>query len=108
MTHTPTPWHILREADGAIAIGNRSLPHVAVVRYSHNPALSEETGKANTYHIIKCVNLHDELVEGAYNAQQRILGVLRNHEAGESLNPAILRGALDALNAALAKASGEA
>ena len=63
MTHTPTPWHILREADGAIAIGNRSLPHVAVVRYSHNPALSKETGEANASHIVKCVNLHDELVE---------------------------------------------
>ena len=62
MTHTPTPWHILREADGAIAIGNKLLPHVAVVRYSHNPALSKETGEANASHIVKCVNLHDELV----------------------------------------------
>lgn len=51
--------------------------------------------------------LIDELVEGAYNAQQRIIGVLQNHEAGETLNPAILRGALDALTATLAKARGE-
>ena len=62
MTHTPTPWEILREADGAIAIGNKSLPHVAVVRYSHNPVLSKETGKANASHIVKCVNLYDGLV----------------------------------------------
>jgi hypothetical protein len=101
MTYTPTPWHILREGDGVIAIGNKSLPHVAVVRYSHNPALSKETGKANAAHIVKCVNMHDKLVE----ALKRL----------SSATPVIIGGDRDQLDEAeeyaeivLAEALGEA
>ncbi len=96
MTYTPTPWHILREGDGVIAIGNKSLPHVAVVRYSHNPALSKETGKANAAHIVKCVNLHDQML---ITIGKLASGMKRGDEGWSKLDEEVYQLAMEAPHA---------
>lgn len=57
MTHTPTPWEIVSRLVGPLVIvsGDTEVAHVG--------ADSFELASANAAHIVKCVNLHDELVK---------------------------------------------
>ena len=57
MTHTPTPWEIVSRLVGPLVIvsGDAEIAHVG--------ADSFELARANAVHIVKCVNMHDKLVE---------------------------------------------
>lgn len=57
MTHTPTPWN----ARGLAICKGNSL--IAVMGQDDGIKFSEKTSLANATHIVKCVNLHDELVD---------------------------------------------
>lgn len=58
--HTPTPWkHGTKRMDESVVITSGGLGlTVAIV---HQGAINN--AQANASHIVKCVNMHDELVE---------------------------------------------
>lgn len=61
--HTKTPWQVYDEdcEDGAVIIHSPSQ-EVNIAVMSREPEMRSEI-TANAAHIVKCVNLHDELVE---------------------------------------------
>lgn len=71
--HTPTPWVVdgfkIRAANDTEGTNGRGI---AETRVQHNIPLNRhpsafarqsDTNKANAAHIVKCVNMHNELVE---------------------------------------------
>ena len=67
MTHTPTPWN----ARGLAICKGNSL--IAVMGQDDGIKFSEKTSLANASHIVKCVNLHDELVKALELALQYLV-----------------------------------
>lgn len=67
--HTPTPWQIGAEKPCAIysKTARIKVGETAPYAITDSPAIplanSDEEMEANAAHIVKCVNLHDELVE---------------------------------------------
>lgn len=64
--HTPTPWTFKQDPKtgdcGITAVGVGILAETyAEIRRAHEYATGES--HANAAHIVKCVNMHDELVE---------------------------------------------
>lgn len=59
--HTPTPWEVGTDEDGRVAV----IKGCSFLTYAFPTDLGFETGSAdaNAAHIVKCVNMHDELVE---------------------------------------------
>ena len=75
--HTPKPWEIVSKFVGPLVIksGNTEIAYVGADTF--------ELCKANAEHIIKCVNLHDEMVKALSNATSMascIIG-LSNHDS---------------------------
>lgn len=95
--HTPGPWELEAGSD-YIRICTKSGERYIIDDLLWATYDEEEMANA------RLIAAAPELLEANYIAQQRIIGVLENHRNGESLNPAILQGALDALCAAIAKA----
>jgi hypothetical protein len=86
--HTPTPWMVEATARAFyIAAGESELVGSTTI---------DDTGKANAEHIVRCVNLHDELVAA-------LTGILESYvPRRDSDDPDVM-----AAQAALAKARGE-
>jgi hypothetical protein len=69
MKHTPTPWKVCRHSDnGELVVRSKSdqgiVANCQCDSYSlDNQAGLEQECKANAEHIVKCVNMHDELVD---------------------------------------------
>lgn len=66
--HTPTPWKVVKRASEMSSMwiaGNiKESGFATEVCYIAEHGLKpSEMDKANAAHIVKCVNLHDELVE---------------------------------------------
>lgn len=62
--HTPTPWKaIIPEMLPPYITGADGIPLADAVRYGQK----RETHVANAVHIVKCVNMHDELVRALEN-----------------------------------------
>lgn len=59
--HTPIPWEVATDEDGRVAV----IKGCSFLTYAFPTDLGFETGspEANAAHIVKCVNMHDELVE---------------------------------------------
>lgn len=59
--HTPTPWEVGTDEDGNVAVikGCSFLTYV----FPTDLGFEEGTPEANAAHIVKCVNMYDELVE---------------------------------------------
>ena len=72
--HTPTPWHLPSGWDtvgvalGEIPIFSSDEEVVAKCRAKENRRTLSDNIAANAAHIVKCVNLHDELVAGLMDA----------------------------------------
>lgn len=94
--HTPTPW----ESQNNVIFGDVDNPE----HDGDSPYIGklegqlEDDNKANAAHIVKCVNVHDELLE----ALKGLLDELSSEEMDRLENSAILR----AVYAAIAKAEG--
>lgn len=68
--HTPTPWAVI--VDGYVDdLDGIAIADCAICTNKR----SYEEHKANAAHIVKCVNLHNELVE----ALERALSTVRTH-----------------------------
>lgn len=72
--HTPTPWHTNLEFDGRhryfpimapwAGCDDETNYHPLIAMTKHGTGdAPQEVAKANASHIVKCVNLHDELVD---------------------------------------------
>lgn len=59
--YTPTPWEVGTDPEGLVAV----LKNGTFITYAFPTDMGLEGGceKANAAHIVKCVNMHDELVE---------------------------------------------
>jgi len=58
--HTPTPWKVYLY--GGVQIGQEDTGDAVCSMWG-----DKQEGEANAAHIVKCVNMHDELVEALYN-----------------------------------------
>lgn len=56
MTHTPTPWKVYQF--GGVQVGQEDTGEAICSMWG-----DKHEGEANAAHIVKCVNMHDELVE---------------------------------------------
>jgi hypothetical protein len=66
-THTPTPWKILRLSEQAYIeseVQSREQPFIADMQLPECSNNEEyEEALANAEHIVRCVNLHEELIQ---------------------------------------------
>jgi len=65
--HTPTPWKVYLY--GGVQIGQEDTGEAVCSMWG-----DKQEGEANAAHIVKCVNMHDELVEAL-----RKCGMLLEH-----------------------------
>jgi hypothetical protein len=99
--HTPTPWYLTEEKEGQIESDKGYL--IAQVYQNKNPKYKEED-EANAKHIVKCVNMHDELIKALYDAQSYLEKCVEL--AGqESIDEDCTNWTLDRINEALSKES---
>lgn len=62
--HTPTPWDASDRENYSLIFGKGFEKPIATCdSYSKGFGPSKDERKANAAHIVKCVNMHDELVE---------------------------------------------
>ena len=61
--HTPTPWKVYLY--GGVQIGQEDTGEAVCSMWG-----DKQEGEANAAHIVKCVNMHDELVEALEDAIQ--------------------------------------
>jgi hypothetical protein len=96
--HTATPWHV-----AAGSTGRHRSPTIEVhasvdgLLQSVATVTGISAGHANAAHIVRCVNLHDELVEALALCFKYVNG-------GSDLYPGLHHEAFTAARAALAKA----
>lgn len=83
--HTPTPWkHGFKRADESVVISSGGLGlTVAVV---HQGAINN--AQANAANIVKCVNMHDELVDALIDITRKTKDLNANVIAIEALKKA--------------------
>lgn len=72
--HTPLPWKAGSDVGGAIGIRSGDGPPVAVVRYSDNPAISQEAARANADLIELACNSHYDQLDVLYEVEWCING----------------------------------
>lgn len=94
--HTPGPWALDEYKSVVDEKGQTVLANGFSMVMSYGE--DQKVAKANAAHIVKCVNMHDELVEALKLAD----GFLANK--GYPADDPLVRGAI---NSALAKARGE-
>jgi hypothetical protein len=81
MLHSPTPWKL--NQFGAIICKSHEVAYVS--DDSHNG----QTEKADREHIVKCVNLYDELVSGIKCSLADLEGIMPEYEpSGDRTHPA--------------------
>ena len=69
MTYTPTPWIFDIECRAIWAISQKDFDDIDELSASDDvPMICDDINEANAAHIVKCVNLHDELVAGLMDA----------------------------------------
>lgn len=61
--HTPTPWKVYLY--GGVQIGQEDTGEAVCSMWG-----DKQEGEANASHIVKCVNMHDELVEALVRMKQ--------------------------------------
>lgn len=105
--HTPTPYRVGTILDlGYIRIESEDGPHIAIVRFSDNPALNRERGLANAEFYCRACNAHDALLATCKKLMRRLeVNELLGHTDG--LGVKIDQAAYDAGNAAIAKVENE-
>lgn len=57
--HTPTPWKLKDSSKVCVKLGREELP---VLKIESLAGTTPEKNAANAAHIVKCVNLHDDLI----------------------------------------------
>lgn len=100
--HTPTPWELFpTDKLEVVAPSGRGTDRIKVADCYHY------NGEANAAHIVKCVNLHDELVSGLQLAKALIQATYKNNNIE---HPACYFEAIAKYDELLAKArsAGEA
>lgn len=104
MSHTPTPWEAVQpsqDTDDVIEI--RSTIDGWTVARMGDGDLIDEQDHDNAAHIVRCVNVHDQLVAALYTALDAVEAALMDfHEIG--LDMTQYRHARDAVKQALAAA----
>ena len=72
--HTPTPWEITNSGyDGNLIYKIQIGTNSRTVAYAYSTdGRKQDEQVANAVHILKCVNLHDELVAGLMDAHPYI------------------------------------
>ena len=77
--HTPAPWSLSKHHSKSNIEGAKSRHIASTAGYSDNLSTWHYSGsnyheenEANAEHILKCVNLHDELVAGLMDAHPYI------------------------------------
>ena len=71
--HTPTPWNL-----NEVYIIDSEGYSIATTMFGDKASIEEDL--ANAAHIVKCVNLHDELVAALKAARDDYLSGFRFHE----------------------------
>lgn len=100
--HTPTPWKISEFCKTDICANDEQGTYIAVV----GGEIINPQDEANAAHIVKCVNLHDELRGKLFEAYAAL-----EHDFAErqKANPSLRRNELlEEISAVLAKAKGDA
>lgn len=87
--HTPTPWVLDDDGDGDYKIISEEGRLIAVETSYYPIAPSVE----DAAHIVKCVNMHDELVEALKWAKEQ-LEVFASETMGEDFNSLRINEAL--------------
>jgi hypothetical protein len=78
--HTPTPWKVGQPlGEGAIQIQSEGINSYGNFILAEIPNRVEED-QANASHIVKCVNLHDELVHALHVALAWVPSVIEREE----------------------------
>lgn len=90
MTHTPTPWEIVSRLVGPLVIvsGDTEVAHVG--------ADSFQLASANAAHIVKCVNLHDQML---ITIGKLASGMKRGDEGWSKLDEEVYQLAMEAPHA---------
>lgn len=92
MTYTPTPWIFDIECRAIWAISQKDFDDIDELSASDDvPMICDDINEANAAHIVKCVNLHDELLNA-------LIGIIEKNDPR----------AWDAGSIAICKARGEA
>lgn len=76
MKHTPTPWKT--HSDTLICTINGEIAEASVKDFS------SEAAEANAAHIVKCVNLHEELVRELRDVSDKLIEMMYDRLVDES------------------------
>lgn len=69
-THTPTPWNVDEYKSIVDSEGNTISANGFAMVMSYGE--EQKKAQANAAHIVKCVNMHDELVKALKNAREEL------------------------------------
>lgn len=84
--HTPTPWHYNGGKKIYIYSSHRNGAYCAEINTTSDNGDKIRDAEANAAHIVKCVNLHDELVEALDFMISEYSGILECRQGQECLD----------------------
>ena len=97
MTHTPTPWIFDSECRAIWAISQKDFDDIDELSASDDvPMICDDINEANAAHIVKCVNMHDQML---ITIGKLASGMKRGDEGWSKLDEEVYQLAMEAPHA---------